>query len=66
MTVDAVAAVAAAEVAVTFEDFYASRRPALVRLAVGLVDRPETAEDVVHDVFARAYEHPPVAWRHRL
>jgi len=38
---------------VTVADLYAAHRLRLVRLAVLLVDDHETAEDVVHDVFAR-------------
>lgn len=38
----------------TFEEFVAVRGPALVRLARGLLRDPDTAEDVVQDVLARA------------
>lgn len=37
-----------------FEEFVASRGPALVRLARGLLRDPYLAEDVVQDVFGRA------------
>ncbi len=37
-----------------FEDFVAARGPALVRLARGLLRDPDTAEDVVQDVLAKA------------
>jgi RNA polymerase sigma-70 factor (sigma-E family) len=39
---------------VDFEEFVASRGPALVRLARGLLKDPHLAEDVVQDVLARA------------
>jgi RNA polymerase sigma-70 factor (sigma-E family) len=39
--------------AVTVEHLYMAHRLRLVRLAVLLVDDPDTAEDVVQDVFAR-------------
>ncbi|WP_432494590.1 SigE family RNA polymerase sigma factor [Kineococcus auxinigenes] len=38
----------------TFEEFVAVRGPALVRLARGLLRDPDTAEDVVQDVLAKA------------
>ena len=38
----------------TFEEFVAARGPALVRLARGLLRDPDTAEDVVQDVLAKA------------
>src|SRR4051794_2282244 len=40
-----------------FADFAASRGPALVRLARGLLRDPHQAEDVVQDVLARALVH---------
>jgi RNA polymerase sigma-70 factor (sigma-E family) len=40
--------------AMTFEEFVAVRGPALVRLARGLLRDPDTAEDVVQDVLAKA------------
>jgi RNA polymerase sigma-70 factor (sigma-E family) len=40
----------------TFDDVYTRRTPALFRLAILLVDKPELAEEVVHDAFAKAYE----------
>jgi RNA polymerase sigma-70 factor (sigma-E family) len=39
---------------VTFEEFVALRGAALVRLARGLLRDPQTAEDVVQDVLAKA------------
>lgn len=39
---------------VTFEEFVALRGPALVRLARGLLRDPDTAQDVVQDVLAKA------------
>jgi RNA polymerase sigma-70 factor (sigma-E family) len=38
----------------TFEEFAASRGPALVRLARGLLKDPHHAEDIVQDVLAKA------------
>ncbi|MCI2240359.1 SigE family RNA polymerase sigma factor [Paenibacillus sp. TRM 82003] len=43
----------------TFEEFVAARGPALVRLARGLLRDPDTAEDVVQDVLAKAL----LSWR---
>ena len=43
------------DAAVTVANLYAAHRLRLVRLAVLLVDDQDTAEDVVQDVFARAY-----------
>ncbi|NAZ77184.1 SigE family RNA polymerase sigma factor [Kineococcus sp. T13] len=57
-----------------FEDFVAARGPALVRLARGLLRDPDTAEDVVQDVLAKALLHwkrvqgadDPVAYVNRM
>lgn len=43
------------DASVTVADLYAAHRLRLVRLAVLLVDDLATAEDVVHDVFARLH-----------
>ncbi len=58
----------------TFEEFVAARGPALVRLARGLLRDPDTAEDVVQDVLAKALLHwkrvqaadDPVAYVNRM
>lgn len=42
----------------TFEDLFSSELPGMLRLAVGLVDIPERAEEIVQD----AFEKTLIAW----
>jgi RNA polymerase sigma-70 factor (sigma-E family) len=68
-TVDARGGVAASPVAdqVEFEEFVATRGPALVRLARGLLKDPHLAEDVVQDVLARTLlQWPRVSAAHDI
>lgn len=48
-------AVTAGASAPTFDDLYRSAHPGLVRLAVLLVDSPETAADLVQDCFVKLH-----------
>ena len=43
-------------VSVDFDEFYRSEYAPMVRLARGLVDTPESAEEIAQDAFARVFE----------
>lgn len=40
-----------------FEEFYRAEYLGMVRLAFGLVDTPEAAEEITQDAFAKVFEH---------
>ncbi|MCY3807479.1 MAG: sigma-70 family RNA polymerase sigma factor [bacterium] len=40
-----------------FEEFYRAEYLSMVRLAFGLLDTPESAEEITQDAFAKVFEH---------
>ena len=43
-------------IATVFDDFYRAEYLPMVRLALGLVDTPESAEEIAQDAFAKVFE----------